>query len=83
MDLKNFFCLGSNLRDDDIISAYRSGLKTGMDLVWSGLKTGFLSVETASTLLYAQETTTAHLRSHSCFPDCLVILNEDRILSND
>ena len=25
-----------------------------MDLVWSGLKTGFLSVETASTLLYAQ-----------------------------
>ena len=42
MDLKNFFCLRSNLRDDDIISAYRSGLKTGMDLVWSGLKTGFL-----------------------------------------
>ena len=28
----------------------------------------FLSVETASTLLYAQETTTAQLRSHSCFP---------------
>ena len=54
-----------------------------MDLVWSGLKTGFLSVETASTLLYAQETTTAHLRSHSCFADCLVILNEDRILSKD
>ena len=28
----------------------------------------FLSVETASTLLYAQETTTAQLRSRSCFP---------------
>ena len=27
----------------------------------------FLSVETASTLPYAQETTTAQLRSHSCF----------------
>ena len=34
---------------------------------------------TASTLLYAQETTTAQLRSYSCFPDRLVILNEDRI----
>ena len=45
----------------------------------------FLScrVETVSTLLYAQETTTAQLRSQFCFPDRLVILNEDRILSND
>ena len=45
----------------------------------------FLSVETALilSLLYAQETTTAHLRSRSCFLDRLVILNEDRILSND
>ena len=34
---------------------------------------------TASTLLYAQETTTAQLQSYSCFPDRLVILNEDRI----
>ena len=42
----------------------------------------FLSVETASTLLNAQETTTALLRSHSCFFYRLVILNKDRILSN-
>ena len=26
-----FFCLHSNLRNDNIISAYRPGLKTGMD----------------------------------------------------
>ena len=39
-------------------------------------------VETASTLLYAKATTTAQLRSHSCFPDRLVILNEDRVLSS-
>ena len=43
----------------------------------------FRGVETASTLLYAQETTNAQLRSHSCFPDRLLILNEDRILSDD
>ena len=43
----------------------------------------FLSVERASTLLYAQETTTTHLGSPSCFPDRLIILNEERILSND
>ena len=43
----------------------------------------FTSVETALTLLYGQETTSAQLRSHSCFPDRLVILNEDRILSDD
>ena len=43
----------------------------------------FPSVERASTLLYAQETTTAHLGSPSCFPDRLIILNEERILSND
>ena len=30
-----------------------------------------------------QETTAAQLRSYSCFPDRLVILNEDRILSDD
>ena len=29
------------------------------------------------TLLYAQETTIAQMRSHSCFPDRLLILNED------
>ena len=28
-------------------------------------------------------TTTAQLRSHYCFPDRLVILNEDRIPSNN
>ena len=44
----------------------------------------FLGVEMVSTLrLYAQETTTALLWSHSCFPNPLVILNEDIILSND
>ena len=26
-----FFCLRSNLSNDDIISAYRPGLKTGLD----------------------------------------------------
>ena len=33
----------------------------------------------SSILLYAPETITAHahLRSHSCFPDRLIILNED------
>ena len=44
-----------------------------MDLVWSGVKTGFLSVKTASTLLYAQMNHNGHLRNHSCFPDRLVI----------
>ena len=34
-------------------------------------------------VLYAQVTKTAQLQSHSCFPDHLVILNEDRILSDD
>ena len=43
----------------------------------------FRSVEKAQTLLYAQENTNAQLRSHSCFPDRLVILNEDRVLSDD
>ena len=43
----------------------------------------FLCVETASTLLYAKETTTAQLWRQFCFPDRLVILNEDRTLSND
>ena len=32
--------------------------------------------------LYVQETTTAQLRSHFCFPGRLVILNEDRIKSD-
>ena len=41
----------------------------------------FSNVETASTLLYAHETTTAHLRSHSCFPD-KVILAYVEILEN-
>ena len=36
--------------------------------------------ETAWTLLYAQETTTAQLWSQFCFPDCLVGLNKDSIL---
>ena len=32
MDLNNFFCLRSNLSNDNIISGYkRPGLKTGMD----------------------------------------------------
>ena len=31
MDLSNFFCFRSNLSNDNIISAYRTGLKTGMD----------------------------------------------------
>ena len=42
----------------------------------------FLSVATASTLLNAQETTTALLRGHSCFSYRVVILNKDKILSN-
>ena len=41
------------------------------------------SVETASTLPRTLETATTLLQSHSCFPDRLVIINEDRILSND
>ena len=41
------------------------------------------SVETASTLPRTLETTTTLLQSHSCFPDRLVIINEDTILSND
>ena len=31
MPLKNFFCLRSNLSNDDVISAWGAGLKTGMD----------------------------------------------------
>jgi len=38
MDLKNFFCLLSNLSNDDIISAYRPGLKTGVENDIFGLK---------------------------------------------
>lgn len=43
----------------------------------------YASVETASTLLYVQETTTTQLQSQSCFPDRLAILDEVRILSNN
>ena len=48
MDLNNFFCLRSNLSNDNIISGYkRPGLKTGMDfrvLVWKRVwKIKFLS----------------------------------------
>ena len=32
IDLNNFFFLRSNLSNDNIISALRPGLKTGMDL---------------------------------------------------
>ena len=39
----------------------------------------FRSVERVSIPLYAQETTTAHLRRHPCFPDRSVILNEDSL----
>ena len=31
MDLKNFFCLRSNLSNESITSALRPGLKTGTD----------------------------------------------------
>ena len=30
--------------------------------------------------LYTQETTTAQLKSHYCFPGCLVILTEDIVI---
>jgi len=40
-----------------------------------------LNVETAATPLYDQETTTAQLQIYPCFPDRLVILNKDGILS--
>ena len=36
-NLRNFFCLRSNVSDTYLISTYRPGLKTGMDfrgLVW-------------------------------------------------
>ena len=35
-----FACLRSNLSNDNIISASRPGLKTGVDFMRSGLKTG-------------------------------------------
>ena len=53
---------------------------------WSGVWTGpkpSKQRQPYSGLLYAQETTTAQLRSQFCFPDRLVILNEDRMFSND
>lgn len=43
----------------------------------------FLIVETASILLYAQETTAALLRGQFCFSERLVIQYEDRIISKD
>ena len=36
MHLKNFFCLRSNLSNDDIISAYRQGLKMGVEMTFFG-----------------------------------------------
>lgn len=42
------------------------------------LLTEIFSVIMVLASLYAQETTTAQLQSHSCFPGCLVILTEDR-----
>ena len=43
MDLKNFFCLRSNLSSDNIISANRPGLKTGVEncIFWSEIGSGF------------------------------------------
>ena len=43
MGLKNFFCLRSNLSNDDIISAWRPDLKTVVenDIFWSEIKSGF------------------------------------------
>ena len=39
-----FFCLRSNLSNDNIISAQRPGLKTGVEdnnfFVWNGVRTG-------------------------------------------
>ena len=41
--LKKFFCLRSNLSNDNIISAERPGLKTGMEnyIFWSEIGSGF------------------------------------------
>ena len=43
MHLKNFFCLRSNLSNDDIISANRQGLKMGVenDIFWSSIQKVF------------------------------------------
>ena len=70
--------LSSRLSDCWVIS-----LSENVPVSHALLLTEFLCVETALTLLYGQETTSAQLRSHSRFPDRLVILNEDRILSDD
>ena len=42
MHLKKFFCLRSNLSNDEIISAERPGLKTGMenDIFGAGIGSG-------------------------------------------
>ena len=43
MDLKNFFFLRSNQGNDNIISAYRPGLKTGVGnyILWSEIGSRF------------------------------------------
>ena len=44
MDLNNFFCLCSNLEsNDNMISALRPGLKTGVEnyIFWSEIGSGF------------------------------------------
>ena len=48
MHLKNFFCLRSNLTNDDIISAYRQGLKMGVenDIFWSSIQKVFYAYPT-------------------------------------
>ena len=49
-----FFCLRSNLSDDNIIPALRPGLKTGIDfrvLVWKGVwKNKFLGLKSGQDL---------------------------------
>ena len=41
--VEEFFCLRSSLSNDDIISAQRPGLKTGVenDIFWSEIGSGF------------------------------------------
>ena len=54
IDLNDFFCLRSNLSDDNIIPALRPGLKTGIDfrvLVWKGVwKNKFLGLKSGQDL---------------------------------
>ena len=48
MHLKNFFCLHSNLSNDEIISANRPGMKTGVenDIFWSSIQKVFYAFPT-------------------------------------